>query len=180
MLKGNKSMKILIYLSPKKIFMNKSNNLRVNKTVAHPNHLITAVVAILMAFCILATCSKSYAQALPRYGYIHYICPGSLLGIRQVEQKNGVPVGTKLVSGDNALFIEGGNRNMAYIGFKDAAGKPINNKFVQVGPHSMDTYYSFPCTISGYSNFALSFQYGNTISCKNAVAKNQLRPCPRR
>jgi hypothetical protein len=168
-----------LYLSLKKSFMNKPNNSLINKTVAHPNHLITVVVAILMAFCILATCSKSYAQAFPRSGYIHHICPGSLLGLRSpFEQREGVLTGARLVSGGNALFVGAGN--MAYIGFKDVTGKLIDNKFVQVGPHSMDTYYSFPCTISGYSNFALSFQHGNTTSCKNAVAKNQLRPCPRR
>ena len=163
----------------KKQFINKLRKSRQNGFLHHHNQLITAVGAVLIAFWILATCVQSKAQPPPSYAYVHYICPGSILGIRYpMQQSAGVPTGARLVSGANALFIGAGN--MAYIGFKDAAGKPINNKFVQVGPHTMGTYYSFPCTSSGYSQFALTWQYGDTISCKNAVAKNQLKLCPRR
>ncbi len=160
--------------------MSRSKRCQQNKTIHHPNWLSSTVVTgVLAFFFVLATGINNYANgnSFPSYAYIDWVRSRSVLGLRlgnELIRFRDEPTGIKLRRNE-ALYIHGDNYSMVHLGFKDSVHQRFN-LFVQAGYDWIFSYFTFPCTLSGYGDFTIGWRRGSTSwSCKIGKPKSQLQ-----
>lgn len=131
------------------------------------SRLILALASLLTLIIIVMTGVSSYA-ATPDAAYITHIEGTRItIGVGTNRDREPVSVGQKLEKNNQVLYVPGGNKSLAYLGFIVDAPSESLGLLVSAGPSSTPSEWSFPCKAKG--GFTIAWTKGSDRGCEAGV-----------
>jgi hypothetical protein len=141
-----------------------------NRWKFHRNtsRLILALASLLTLIIIVITGVSSYAVTPDTaFAYIvKFQGNGLTLGTGDIRNRQPVSLKDKL-EGNKVLYIPGGNKPWAHLGFAVDYPKDFAQLIVKAGPHPDVSEWSFPCTAKG--GLTIAWKRGDEKACKDGV-----------
>jgi hypothetical protein len=132
----------------------------------HLKPIRLALAGIMALMLILVTGIHSYA-AMPEAAIIASVNGTDLfLGTGTEGERIAAHLNNQL-RGNSILYVPGGNRGWANLGFVFDWPLTHAGLLVQAGPHNIPSQWSFPCTASG--GFRIAWQRGSDRGCEEGV-----------
>jgi hypothetical protein len=127
---------------------------------------ILALMSLLTLVSILTTGVSSYAVTPDAAYIVKFQGNGLTLGTGDIRNRQPISLEDKL-EGNKVLYIPGGNKPWAHLGFAVDTPKDFAQLIVKAGPHNDTSEWSFPCTARG--GFTISWKRGSEKACKQGV-----------
>ena len=140
-----------------------------NRWKFHRNtsRLILALASLLTLIVIVITGVSSYAVT-PQAAYIvEFEGNGLTLGTGDIRNRQPVSRKDKLDDVNKILYVPGGNKPWAHLGFGVDDPKDFAELIVKAGPHPNVSEWSFPCNAKG--GFTIAWKKGSKRGCEEGV-----------
>ncbi len=132
----------------------------------HLKPIRLALAGIMALMLVLVTGIHSYA-AMPEAAIIASVNGTDLfISAGASSSRQAAQVKAEL-RGNSILYVPGGNRGWANLGFMFDWPLDHAGLLVQAGPHNIPSQWSFPCTASG--GFRIAWQRGSNRGCEEGV-----------